>query len=179
MAELNTLRSRQSCSTQSSSDKTLHKAQRAEIITSHMAMAALRSRSKLSRAALAPPDPGPAHPLISGCAGRQEELELFPMGQGLCFGQLWLKGEAWWDGEPCSSGIDIPQFSVGLAARVSGPLSPWGWSPQGCQGRYLSHAGEMSSRVLTTSLGLHLISSSSSESRLRRAGSVRICSTFL
>ena len=49
MAELNTLRSRQSCSTLSSSDKTLHKAQRAEIITSHMAMAALPSQSKLSQ----------------------------------------------------------------------------------------------------------------------------------
>ena len=48
------------------------------------------------------------------------------MGQGLCFGQLWLKGEAWWDGEPCSSGIDILQFSVGLTARESLGHSPPG-----------------------------------------------------
>ena len=49
VAELSTLRSRQSCSTLSSSDETLHKSQGVEIITSHMAMAALRSQSKLGQ----------------------------------------------------------------------------------------------------------------------------------
>ena len=83
VAELNTLRSRQSCSTLSSSNKTLHKAKGTEIITSHTAMAALWSQSKLGRAALAPPDPGPAHAPHFGVPRDAEGGEvLFPWGRG-------------------------------------------------------------------------------------------------
>ena len=49
VAELNTLRSCQSCSTSGSSDTTLPKAQGTEIIASHMATAALWSQSQLGQ----------------------------------------------------------------------------------------------------------------------------------
>ena len=106
-AELNTLRSRRSWSTLSSSTKTLRKAQGTEIITSHMATAALQTQSARSaglprplhraQASSSGPrrccSPGPAHPITWGgrgpCPGRQEGAEaVFPMGQG----------GAWWQG---------------------------------------------------------------------------------
>lgn len=82
-AQLNTLRSRWSWSTLSSSVKTLHKAQGTEIITSHMARAVLQTQSARSaglprplhraQASLSGPrwccSPGPAHPPHLGRTG--------------------------------------------------------------------------------------------------------------
>ena len=117
-AQLNTLRSRQSRSTPSSSDTTLHKAQGTEIITSHMATAALRSQSQLGQQSClgsSRPQPCPP-PSFRGARGGRGGEVLFPMGQGLRFGRLWPEWEAWWDGEPCSSGISHS--------------FPWVWQPE-------------------------------------------------
>ena len=83
MAQLNTLRSRWSWSTLSSSVKMLHKAQGTESITSHMARAVLQTQSTRSaglpqalyhaQASSSGPrrccSPGPAHPPHLGCPG--------------------------------------------------------------------------------------------------------------
>ena len=118
VAELNTLRTRQSCSTLSSSNKTVHKVQGMEIITSHMAMAALRGQSKLGQSGClgsSAPRPCPP-PSFRGARGGRGGVRFCSHGQGLHFGQLWLMGEAWWDGEPCSLGISRS--------------FPWVWQPE-------------------------------------------------
>ena len=69
-------------------------------------------------------------------------------------------------------------YSLGLAARVSGLLSPQGTSPQGFGGQYLSPDGENFSGLMTTCVGHCSVVRQSSDSTLGRADSVWMHSRF-